>query len=196
MVVYIGMHEENYSKESHFAIFAGMKQFLIAVFSRKPEKISRYIRDTFTKWARLMTSNDSTDSYIDWFQGTCAVYSVNAEGSIQEVRDMILSRVRDRDHFKLVVVEIAAIDGWLERHTWNWMSLARDTVELSNIDKPTLVQILEHGGLALELSKCYTVADVDRLLENYREYPVQDIANCRARMIAGLQERLQLLSNR
>lgn len=173
-----------------------MKQFLIAFFSRNPEKISRYIRDTFPKWARLMTSNDSTDSYMDWFQGTCAVYSVYADGSTKEVRDMILSRVRDRDHFRLAVVEIATIDGWLEGRIWDWMLQAREAAELANIENPTLAQILEHGGLAPELSRCYTVADVDRLLENYREYPEQDIANCRARIISGLQERLQLLNNR
>ena len=172
-----------------------MKQFLIAFFSRHPEKISRYIRDTFPKWARLMTSNDSTDSYMDWFQGTCAVYSVYSEGDIKEVRDMILSRVRDRDHFKLAVVETEAIDGWLEGRTWDWMLHAREEAELANIENPTLVQILEHGGLAPELARCYTVADVDRLLDNYREYPEQDIANCRARIIAGLQERLRQIQS-
>lgn len=191
------MHEENYSKGTAFAIFAGMKQFIIAVFSRKPREVDRYIRENFPDWCILMSSDRSAYSYCDWYRGACSVYSVCHAASADDIRDGILSlfdRV-EREYMRLAITEASGMSGWLERRTWDWLSLARDTVELSNMDNPTLVQILEHGGLAPELSRCYTVADVDRLLESYREYPVQDIANCRARMIAGLQERLQLLSN-
>lgn len=196
MVVYIGMHEENYSKESQFAIFAGMKQFLIAFSARNSDAIRRFIRNAFTEWCRVMSNDRDCYSYSDWFHGSCSVYSVCFDGTAGEIRDMLLNNVADKEYFRLLVTELGHIEGWLERHTWNWLSLARDSVELSNIENPTLIQILEHGGLAPELAECYTVADVDRLLENYREYPEQDVANCRARIISGLQERLRLLNNR
>ena len=187
------MHEENYSKESHFAIFAGMKQFLIAFSTRNADAVRRFIRSTFTEWCHVMSNDRGCDSYTDWFHGSCSVYSVCFCGTSGEIRDMLLTNVADKEYFRCLVTELDRIEGWLERRTWDWLELARDTVELSNIDKPTLVQILEHGGLAPELSKCYTVADVDRLLENYRGYPEQDIANCRGRIISGLQERLRLI---
>ena len=189
------MHEENYSKESHFAIFAGMKQFLIAFSARNAVDVRRFIRNAFSEWCQVMSNDRGCDSYTDWFHGSCSVYSVCFDGTSGEIRDLLLHNVADKENFRLLVSEIDRVEGWLERRTWDWMSLARDVVELSNIEHPTLVQILEHGGLAPELARCYTVADVDRLLGNYREYPEQDIANCRARIIAGLQERLQLLNN-
>lgn len=172
-----------------------MKQFLIAFSARNSVSVRRFIRNAFTEWCHVISNDRGCDSYTDWFHGSCSVYSVCFSGTCAEIRDMLLANVSDKDNFRLLVTEIDHIEGWLERRTWDWLSLARDSVELSNIENPTLVQILEHGGLAPELSKCYTVADIDRLLENYREYPEQDIANCRARIIAGLQEHLQLLNN-
>lgn len=142
-----------------------------------------------------MSNDRGCYSYSDWFHGSCSVYSVCFDGTAEEIRDMLLANVADKEYFRLLVTELDRIEGWLERRTWNWLSLARDSVELSNIENPSLVQILEHGGLAPELAECYTVADVDRLLENYRVYPEQDIANCRARIISGLQERLRQIQS-
>lgn len=192
------MHEENYSKGTAFAIFAGMKQFIIAVFSRNPREVDRYIRENFPDWCILMSSARGAYSYCDWYRGACSVYSVCHAVSADDIRDGILSlfdRV-ERKYARLAVTEASGLAGWLEQRTWDWLGRAQSSAELSNIENPTLVQIFEHGGFSRELSKCYSVADIDRLLGDYRGRPEHDMANCRARMIAWLQERLQLLNNR
>jgi len=173
-----------------------MKQFLIAFSARSTRQVHRHIRNVFSEWCQIMSSDRGDNSYLNWFHGSCSVYSVCSDGTADNIRNSILSLFdRDeREYIRIAVTETTGISGWLERHTWDWLDNAHASVELANIDNPTLVQILEHGGFSRELQKCYTVADIDRLLENYREYPGNDIANCRARMIASLQVRLRLLN--